>query len=108
MRSSLAPYTAVPSTLSLPMSETVSRRSSTVVAIVFKPLILLRERAGPMRVIDVCSGVPIVACAPSMTLPLHPPLPPMEALSVDAIPVGEDWQCEPKRDGFRCLAFRDG
>lgn len=31
----------------------------------------------------------------------------MEALSVDEIPEGEDWQYEPKWDGFRCLAFRD-
>jgi ATP-dependent DNA ligase len=39
---------------------------------------------------------------------LHPPLPPMEAQSVDQIPVGGEWQYEPKWDGFRCLAFRDG
>jgi ATP-dependent DNA ligase len=32
----------------------------------------------------------------------------MEARSVDEIPVGEDWQYEPKWDGFRCIAFRDG
>jgi ATP-dependent DNA ligase len=32
----------------------------------------------------------------------------MEALSVDDIPIGEEWQYEPKWDGFRCLAFRDG
>ena len=32
----------------------------------------------------------------------------MEALSVDSIPVGEAWRYEPKWDGFRCLAFRDG
>jgi ATP-dependent DNA ligase len=32
----------------------------------------------------------------------------MEALSVDTIPVGEAWRYEPKWDGFRCLAFRDG
>ncbi len=43
-----------------------------------------------------------------MRLPLQPPYPPMEALSVDAIPEGEDWLYEPKWDGFRCLAFRDG
>src|SRR5207253_3741772 len=24
------------------------------------------------------------------------------------IPVGENWQYEPKWDGFRCIAFRDG
>jgi ATP-dependent DNA ligase len=38
---------------------------------------------------------------------LKPPLAPMEARSVDAIPEGPDWQYEPKWDGFRCLAFRD-
>lgn len=32
----------------------------------------------------------------------------MEARSVDAIPRGEQWQYEPKWDGFRCLLFRDG
>jgi ATP-dependent DNA ligase len=32
----------------------------------------------------------------------------MEALSVDEIPSGDDWQYEPKWDGFRCLVFRDG
>ena len=31
----------------------------------------------------------------------------MEALSVDDIPTGEEWQYEPKWDGFRCLVFRD-
>jgi ATP-dependent DNA ligase len=43
-----------------------------------------------------------------MTLPLTPPFAPMEALSVDEIPVGQAWRYEPKWDGFRCLAFRDG
>ncbi|MEY2497430.1 MAG: hypothetical protein QOD12_986, partial [Verrucomicrobiota bacterium] len=43
-----------------------------------------------------------------MALDLKPPLPPMEARSVDEIPAGENWQYEPKWDGFRCLAFRDG
>lgn len=32
----------------------------------------------------------------------------MEALLVSALPHGEQWQYEPKWDGFRCLAFRDG
>ena len=32
----------------------------------------------------------------------------MEARSVDEIPAGDEWQYEPKWDGFRCLAFRDG
>ena len=34
--------------------------------------------------------------------------PPMEARLTDEMPVGEGWQFEPKWDGFRCLAFRDG
>jgi ATP-dependent DNA ligase len=33
---------------------------------------------------------------------------PMEAQSVDEIPVGADWQYEPKWDGFRAIAFREG
>jgi len=34
--------------------------------------------------------------------------PPMEAKLAEAIPDGAGWQFEPKWDGFRCLAFRDG
>src|SRR5437867_677156 len=43
-----------------------------------------------------------------MALPIKPPFLPMEARSVDEIPAGDGWQYEPKWDGFRCLAFRDG
>lgn len=43
-----------------------------------------------------------------MSLPIKPPFPPMEALLVKEIPTGKDWQYEPKWDGFRCIAFRDG
>jgi ATP-dependent DNA ligase len=32
----------------------------------------------------------------------------MEAKRVPEVPEGPDWQYEPKWDGFRCLAFRDG
>jgi ATP-dependent DNA ligase len=32
----------------------------------------------------------------------------MEALQVGELPVGTEWQYEPKWDGFRCVAFRDG
>jgi len=39
---------------------------------------------------------------------LKPPLPPMETRLVDEIPTNQGWQYEPKWDGFRCLAFRDG
>jgi ATP-dependent DNA ligase len=41
-------------------------------------------------------------------LPIRPPLPPMEAKLVEALPEGEGWRFEPKWDGFRVLAFRDG
>ena len=43
-----------------------------------------------------------------MTLPVNYSYAPMEALSVDSLPTGTNWQYEPKWDGFRCLAFRDG
>ena len=42
-----------------------------------------------------------------MALPLRSSYAPMNALLVDAIPQGKQWQYEPKWDGFRCLAFRD-
>src|SRR3954464_6454741 len=32
----------------------------------------------------------------------------MEARRSETIPTGDNWQYEPKWDGFRCLAFRDG
>ena len=32
----------------------------------------------------------------------------MEALSVSEIPLGPEWQYEPKWDGFRCVVFREG
>jgi ATP-dependent DNA ligase len=43
-----------------------------------------------------------------VTLPLKRPYLPMEARTVEAIPDSDGWQYEPKWDGFRCLAFRDG
>ncbi len=43
-----------------------------------------------------------------MTLPLKYSYAPMEAQAVPELPVGRDWQYEPKWDGFRCIAFRDG
>ena len=41
-------------------------------------------------------------------LSVKPGLAPMEAKSVDDLPDGEGWRFEPKWDGFRCLAYRDG
>ena len=43
-----------------------------------------------------------------MTLPLKYSYAPMEAQSVAELPTGPQWQYEPKWDGFRCIAFRDG
>jgi ATP-dependent DNA ligase len=43
-----------------------------------------------------------------MSLPLNKSYPPMEAMPASELPVGAQWQYEPKWDGFRCLAFRDG
>jgi ATP-dependent DNA ligase len=43
-----------------------------------------------------------------MKLPIKPPYAPMEANTASEIPAGKEWQYEPKWDGFRCLAFRDG
>ena len=43
-----------------------------------------------------------------MTLPIPLNFPPMEAETAREIPTGTEWEYEPKWDGFRCLAFRDG
>jgi ATP-dependent DNA ligase len=42
-----------------------------------------------------------------MSLPLSKKYQPMEAQPASELPVGPNWQYEPKWDGFRCLAFRD-
>jgi ATP-dependent DNA ligase len=43
-----------------------------------------------------------------MALPLDIDTEPMEARPVAVLPTGPRWRYEPKWDGFRCLAFRDG
>jgi ATP-dependent DNA ligase len=43
-----------------------------------------------------------------VTLPVSTDYQPMEALSAAELPAGPQWSYEPKWDGFRCLAFRDG
>ena len=43
-----------------------------------------------------------------MSLPLKLSYAPMEAESAPELPAGGEWQYEPKWDGFRALAFRDG
>ena len=45
---------------------------------------------------------------PFKQLPIPYPLPPMEAETAAELPEGDGWQYEPKWDGFRCIAFRDG
>jgi ATP-dependent DNA ligase len=45
---------------------------------------------------------------PKLNLPIHPPYAPAEAKSVDSLPHEPGWLYEPKWDGFRCLAFRQG
>lgn len=42
------------------------------------------------------------------SLLLRPPVEPMETRPAPQIPQGAEWIYEPKWDGFRCLAFRDG
>ncbi|HET7275386.1 MAG TPA: hypothetical protein VFI91_09510, partial [Longimicrobiaceae bacterium] len=43
-----------------------------------------------------------------MKLPVSIDYAPADAESVAEIPAGDEWAYEPKWDGFRCLAFRDG
>jgi ATP-dependent DNA ligase len=43
-----------------------------------------------------------------MHLPVNPPVLPMLAKRVGALPEGDEWIFEPKWDGFRALVFRDG
>ncbi len=41
-------------------------------------------------------------------MPRQPVPEPMEALLAAELPEGDGWQYEPKWDGFRCIARRDG
>jgi ATP-dependent DNA ligase len=43
-----------------------------------------------------------------VSFPIAKTYPPMEAAPATSLPEGRQWQYEPKWDGFRCLAFRDG
>lgn len=47
---------------------------------------------------------------PRLSLPIQPPFAPMEARSEESIPESaeQNWLYEPKWDGFRCVAFRNG
>ena len=44
----------------------------------------------------------------AMRLPFEPPIEPMLAKAVDALPSDDGWLFEPKWDGFRAIVFRDG
>jgi ATP-dependent DNA ligase len=44
----------------------------------------------------------------ALDLPFLPPVEPMLAKAVDALPTDDGWLFEPKWDGFRALVFRDG
>src|SRR3954468_2236121 len=68
------------------------------------PKILPRGRGMTGRERASCSSVPATA---GSSLPFLPPLSPMLARLARELPVG-DYLYEPKWDGFRCLAFRDG
>ena len=49
-----------------------------------------------------------MACYPAVALPLRSPIKPQLARSAKDLPEGEGWRYEPKWDGFRTIAFRDG
>ena len=68
-----------------------------------------RQHAG--RIGGGTSIVPLAsakATVAAMPLPFPLSTKPMEAEPIDALPGGTGWLYEPKYDGFRCLAFRDG
>ncbi|HSM38564.1 MAG TPA: ATP-dependent DNA ligase [Candidatus Limnocylindrales bacterium] len=43
-----------------------------------------------------------------MAFPIEPPIEPMLAKPATGMPAGDGWRYEPKWDGFRAIAFRDG
>jgi len=43
-----------------------------------------------------------------MAYPIEPPIEPMLAKPTPELPTGDGWRYEPKWDGFRAIAFRDG
>jgi ATP-dependent DNA ligase len=45
---------------------------------------------------------------PAIRLPIRPPYPPAESNPEEETPTGAGWLYEPRGDGFRGLAFRDG
>jgi ATP-dependent DNA ligase len=61
--------------------------------------------AGTLRAIGPAFGA-MAASSRSAAIPRH--IETMEARLVTELPRDEGWQYEPKWDGFRCLAIRDG
>ena len=71
----------------------------------------MARRSRPKPPDATTGAIPSEALAdafPALDLPILPPYPPMEARAVTELPAGEGWLYEPKWDGFRCLAFRNG
>ncbi len=108
----------------LPSAETVARGAAAgALAVLLAPLALLptiqfgtddhhrcetllaeAKRAAPGSPSARAPG----ARGSPMTWPVPLDLEPMEAMPVDRLPDGPEWAYEPKYDGFRCLAFRNG
>ena len=63
----------------------------------------VRNRGGVARVAEAQAATRGV-----LAMPDRDPVQPMEARSADRLPLGEGWWYEPKWDGFRCIAIRDG
>src|SRR5918999_1155971 len=55
-----------------------------------------------------CSWDTTSIVAPSVALPLSPPVKPQLARSARELPEGDGWCYEPKYDGFRTIVFKDG
>jgi ATP-dependent DNA ligase len=55
-----------------------------------------------------CAAIVNTRYNKSVKLVVHPPVRPMLAKRIDALPDGGGWIYEPKWDGFRALVFRDG
>ena len=65
---------------------------------------VVARRVGTLRALHTCINKPEAR----LHLPITPPVLPMLAKPVGALPEGEGWIFEPKWDGFRALVFRDG
>lgn len=70
-----------------------------------------KKSARKKKVVTASEMKGSVADFPRVSLPIRPPYLAMEARTASAIPAStpeEKYLYEPKWDGFRCLAFRDG